>query len=322
MNIAIIAQYNPASQGTTSMVERVEGMESSISTLTTAFLIGGGLTVIIAVGLFIATRFEEEAAKMGFVGVAVMLFTGFIKLLAFVGGRDSNRTEASKPEPPPEPPAPDTPSDPFNWTPILWILAVLAILIVAAILVALLVYLVGRLRRARAHAKQQRRARDQAWSDAFAMWAQVKSDYTTYETDPQRVLSFPLIADVTEPETAAFHRAFDKAHSLARGTMPDNEADIEAFATAVDEARIALRAAIAHATKIGTTHLTTDQRDKLRRAQRALATALDENAPAGERQNALDRVATLIEGIVLMPEAATKPVIAELETIRRKELTR
>lgn len=116
--------------------------------------------------------------------------------------------------------------------------AVLAMLVglVVAITAALLTW---RLRAAKARRAEQIRR----WRRACVVLDDIASEIMAFELDPQARYTRPLLADVSEPSTAEFYKAYTEAHNLRTAAIPCDEEAITAFAAAVTNARLTFDAA-------------------------------------------------------------------------------
>lgn len=131
-----------------------------------------------------------------------------------------------------------------------------------------------------------------------------------YETDPVKLLEYPLMTDMREDATVAFHRAKRTADSLRpddaeqvtdRTTQREYREAVHAYAAAFDVAE-------AEARRVRQSGFSTDERDSLARALRMLRLALDDAASPGERQSAYKRVQKEIDGLIVLPQATTDAV--------------
>lgn len=127
--------------------------------------------------------------------------------------------------------------------------------------------------------------------------------------DPESIFNRHLLGDVTEPATADFYAAFDKACSRYRETAPDERNAVTAFADAANKARRAFAAADQNArTKAkrgigGGGHLyTRSEMASLRTARKLMTTALDPATPVAEAQLAYEKMRSLLDPILTVPD--------------------
>ena len=143
--------------------------------------------------------------------------------------------------------------------------------------------------------------------EAVALLGSVKSAYAAYELDARKLLTYPALIDPQDPISAAWFEAFTHACALEpedpQRCPPDHAAR---FVIATLTAENAWEAAEANARAVALDHLDTGQRNRIRRARRALDLALDPGAPAGERDAALAATLDLLQGILELPTATSR----------------
>lgn len=139
---------------------------------------------------------------------------------------------------------------------------------------------------------------------------EVTQRWLGYELDAVRLLEYPLMTDMREAVTVAFHRAKRLADSLRpddasqvtdRETQREYRDAVTAYASAFDVAE-------AEAKRVRQAGFSTDERARLATALKLLHLALDEGASPDERQSAYQRVRREIEGLIALPEGATDAV--------------
>jgi len=142
--------------------------------------------------------------------------------------------------------------------------------------------------------------------EAVALLGSVKSAYAGYELDARKLLAYPALTDPQDAISIAWYEAFGQACALEPENptrCPPDHAD--RFITAVLVAEKAWEAAETNARVVALDHLDAEQRNRLRRARRALDLALDPGTPASERKAALATTLNLIQGIVVLPPATS-----------------
>ncbi|HUH67766.1 MAG TPA: hypothetical protein VLZ05_02185 [Mycobacterium sp.] len=128
-----------------------------------------------------------------------------------------------------------------------------------------------------------------------------------YEVDIAKLLDFPMMTDMRDPLTLAFHRA--KRHAdLLRPERPDDlvsdrEAQLE-YRNAVHEYISAFEIAEAEAIRRRRSDFSEDEQLRLARAQNLLHLAQDEAATREERQNAYARASKELDGLIVLPAPA------------------
>lgn len=143
--------------------------------------------------------------------------------------------------------------------------------------------------------------------EAVALLGSVKSAYAAYEVDARKLLTYPALIDPQDPTSAAWFEAFALGCALEpedpQRCPPDHAAR---FVIATLTAENAWEAAEANARAVALDHLDAGQRNRIRRARRALDLALDPGAPAGERDAALAATLELLQGILTLPVTTTR----------------
>lgn len=158
------------------------------------------------------------------------------------------------------------------------------------------------------------------WGRHLDALAELESQYTQFETDPWLAFRRPLLADVTEPQTADFHDALRQAQDLRTDEVPALRDLVDEFGAAVRAATRAWEAADKHAREVAVPTTTDSERRRLRQAEDALSLALDERTSSAERRVALGRVEELIKGLTTMPPKAHTSVVAELDHVERRAI--
>jgi hypothetical protein len=128
-----------------------------------------------------------------------------------------------------------------------------------------------------------------------------------YEVDIAKLLDFPLMTDMRDPLTIAFHRA--KRHAdLLRPERPDDLVDDRAaqleYRTAVHEYISAFEIAEAEAIRRRRSDFSEDEQQRMARAQNLLHLAQDEAATREERQTAYARARRELDGLIVLPAPA------------------
>jgi hypothetical protein len=128
-----------------------------------------------------------------------------------------------------------------------------------------------------------------------------------YEIDIAKLLDFPLMTDMRDPLTIAFHRAKRRA-DLLRPEGPDDLAGDRSarleYRDAVHEYISAFEIAEAEAIRRRRSDFSEDDQQRLARAQHLLHLAQDEAATHEERQNAYARARKELDGLIVLPARA------------------
>jgi len=175
-----------------------------------------------------------------------------------------------------------------------------------------------RIKQAYAHGQQLEAADAETSRQAFVAatrrlmdsHAEVTQRWLGYELDAVQLLEYPLMTDMREDVTVAFHKAKRHADSLRpaaaeditdRETQREYRDAVNAYASAFDIAEVEAR-------RVRQGGFSTDERAKIATALKLLRLALDEGASPDERQSAYQRVRREIEGLIVLPSAATEAV--------------
>jgi hypothetical protein len=128
-----------------------------------------------------------------------------------------------------------------------------------------------------------------------------------YEIDIAKLLDFPVMTDMRDPLTIAFHKAKRRADLLrperAEDLAGDRAAQLE-YRDAVHEYISAFEIAEAEAIRRRRSDFSEDDQQRLARAQNLLHLAQDEAATREERQNAYLRARKELDGLVVLPASA------------------
>jgi hypothetical protein len=128
-----------------------------------------------------------------------------------------------------------------------------------------------------------------------------------YEIDIAKLLDFPMMTDMRDPLTIAFHRAKRRADLLRPNRVEDLAGDRAAqreYRDAVHEYISAFEIAEAEAIRRRRSDFSADDQQRLARAQHLLYLAQDEAATREERQHAYARAARELDGLVVLPAPA------------------
>lgn len=126
-----------------------------------------------------------------------------------------------------------------------------------------------------------------------------------YETDLATILDHPMMIDMREPLTVDFHKAKRRA-DLLRPEGPDGAlADVEQYRDAVHAYAAAFDVAEQEAKRRRRGDFTPAEQERLAKAQRLLAVALDGSATGPERQQAYQRARAELDGLIDLPRPAT-----------------
>jgi hypothetical protein len=127
-----------------------------------------------------------------------------------------------------------------------------------------------------------------------------------YELDSDKLLDFPLMTDMSEPLTAAFHRAKLRADLLrpdkAEHLVEDRESAAR-YLAAVEDYTTAFDTAEAEAIRKRRSDFSLDAQQRIARARSLLNVASDASATQSERERAYARACKELDGLVVLPSA-------------------
>ena len=132
-----------------------------------------------------------------------------------------------------------------------------------------------------------------------------------YEIDIAKRLDFPLMTDMRDPLTMAFHKAKSRADWLRPDSVDDILGDRNAqleYRDAVGEYVAAFDVAESEAIRRRRSDFSAEAQERLERAQHLLRLASDDGATPQERQSAYARAQRELDGLLVLP-AATRASI-------------
>jgi hypothetical protein len=128
--------------------------------------------------------------------------------------------------------------------------------------------------------------------------------WLAYEVDVAKLLDFPLMTDLRNPLTVAFHNAKRHADLLrperAEDLLNDRAAQLD-YRDAVHEYVSAFEIAEAEAIRRRRSDFSDDDQQRLARAQHLLQLAQDAAATPQERQTAYARATKELDGLLVLP---------------------
>src|SRR6478735_1315018 len=125
-----------------------------------------------------------------------------------------------------------------------------------------------------------------------------------YEIDIAKLLDFPLMTDMRDPLTVAFHKAKSHADWLRPDSVDDILGDRNAqleYRDAVGEYVAAFDVAESEAIRRRRSDFSAEARERLERAQHLLRLASDSGAAPQERQSAYARAKRELDGLIVLP---------------------
>ncbi|MFC9788472.1 hypothetical protein [Rhodococcus sp. NPDC127528] len=156
--------------------------------------------------------------------------------------------------------------------------------------------------KAQAHVDEQTQRRDIA--KIVDEHDQTDARWFDYEMSLVTLLDFPMMTDLREPLTVAFHKAKRRA-DLLRPADPESlvgnhEAQVE-YREAVHDYAVAFDVGEAEAKRRRRSGFTPREQERLARAQRLLQLAMDDAATHEERQSAYVKARKDLDGLIVLP---------------------
>ncbi|WP_312870525.1 hypothetical protein [Gordonia asplenii] len=131
-----------------------------------------------------------------------------------------------------------------------------------------------------------------------------------YEIDLATIINYPMMVDMREPLTLAFHRAKIHADSL----RPDDPMELRdsmwfaEYRESVSEYSVAFDAAEREARRRKQSGFSPIERDALDRARKLVMVAVDEAATHAERQAAYRKARAELDGLIDVPQPAMERI--------------
>lgn len=156
-------------------------------------------------------------------------------------------------------------------------------------------------------ALESKRSTESQIDRALAAHDEVNKRWFDYELDLGKLIDFPMMTDMREPLTVDFHRAKLVADNL----RPDDHAELRdpaaltEYRNAVQASVVAFDIAEREAIRRRRTAFSETERDALSRARKLVNISVDEAATPAERQQAYRRARKELDGLIVLPQAAT-----------------
>jgi len=128
--------------------------------------------------------------------------------------------------------------------------------------------------------------------------------WLSYEMDIAKLLDFPMMTDMREPLTIAFHKAKRRADLLRpdriEDLLGDRDAQLE-YRDAVNDYVSAFEVAESEAIRKRRSGFSTQDQQRLERAQHLMRLASDTAATVQERQHAYTKARRELDGLIVLP---------------------
>jgi hypothetical protein len=144
--------------------------------------------------------------------------------------------------------------------------------------------------------KRPDRAHVLLWDTALTEHDRIRERYLQYEMNPELILRYPAVTDVSVDQTAAFHDAAARADALRADAVPADPGHADAYHRAVNELSRRWTQCEDHGRRLGHTHLPTADATDLDRAVKLIRHAAGASTDL-ERATYLDRAQRLVDDI-------------------------
>ncbi len=136
--------------------------------------------------------------------------------------------------------------------------------------------------------------------------ARTDKRWLEYELDFTKLLDFPLMTDMRDPLTVGFHKAKLRADFLRpvkAEELLDDRDDAAQYQSAVEDYATAFNVAESEAIRRRRNGFSSEDQQRIARAERLLRVASDSAAAQQERQNAYELAAKELDGLIVLPSA-------------------
>jgi hypothetical protein len=153
-------------------------------------------------------------------------------------------------------------------------------------------------------ARENEAAHKREMTRVLAQHDRTDTRWLDYEIDIAKLLDFPLMTDMRDPLTIAFHKARRRADLLRPDSVEqilgDRDAQLE-YRDSVHDYVSAFDVAEAEAIRRRRSDFSAEGQERLARAQHLLRLASDGGATPQERQNAYSRAQKELDGLIVLP---------------------
>jgi hypothetical protein len=157
------------------------------------------------------------------------------------------------------------------------------------------------------HAKTSETANRREMTRVLDQHSRTDAKWLDYELDIAKLLDFPMMTDMRNPMTIDFHRAKRKADLLRPESVDDLMGDRDAqldYRDAVTGYVSAFEIAEAEAIRRRRSDFSSEDQERIERAQHLIRLAADSGATPQERQNAYGRARKELDGLIALPATA------------------
>ncbi|MCF8590475.1 hypothetical protein [Gordonia liuliyuniae] len=140
---------------------------------------------------------------------------------------------------------------------------------------------------------------------AVAEHQRADDTWFAYETDLATLLDYPMLVDLREPLTETFHRDRSRADLLRPAADSTDATAVRAYRDAVHAYATSLTVAEQEARRRRRGDFSPLEQERLAKAQRLLALAMNDAASGEERRQAYARARSALDGLIALPVEGT-----------------
>jgi hypothetical protein len=141
--------------------------------------------------------------------------------------------------------------------------------------------------------------------------ARTDTRWMDYELDADKLLDFPVMTDMRDPLTAAFHKAKLRADLLRPSKaedLIDDRASAAQYLAAVEDYTTAFNTAEAEAIRRRRSDFSRDGQQRIARARSLLNVASDPGASQNEREQAYELACKELDGLIVLPSTTREGI--------------
>lgn len=284
-----------------------------IDVITTVTPILGMLGIIVGAFQFWFSRINGYGSGGGVtIAGGVMIIIGGYLMKAIVGSAPGSGSAGAAGKE--KAPAHDTPSFHVDWA----LVGSIAAGVVGLVVLVILIFVVSsKVMKAKSRDAAEAQRLDRIWKEAVERHDRIRETWLDFQQDIEKLLTFPVMTDVSEPKTAAFIDAMGKTTDLATDKRPKSAEAVERYAAATRTAETKWQAALHNAERVRLARFEPGERERIKKVQLLLRQAKSGAATPQERRSYYERARDLLGDLVPLPE----PARLALEQTVRGELS-
>jgi hypothetical protein len=141
--------------------------------------------------------------------------------------------------------------------------------------------------------------------------ARTDTRWMDYELDADKLLDFPVMTDMRDPRTAAFHKAKLRADLLRPAKaedLIDDRASAAQYLAAVEDYTTAFDTAEGEAIRRRRSDFSREGQQRIARARSLLNVAADSGASQNERERAYELACKELDGLIVLPSTTREGI--------------